>query len=72
LFHYQLNEWVGAYLESSYGCARRRAKRIRGMCESAAPIPGEIPDPEASKFLDTIRSMFREAAEATGAKVLES
>lgn len=72
VFHDQLSEWVKAYLESSVGSARRRARRIRAIYEIAAPILGEIPDPEASQFLGTIRNMFRDAAEAVGAKVLAS
>ena len=70
LFHDQLNEWGQAYQESNFGSARRRANRIRGIYELAAPIPGELPVPEVSQFLDTIRAMFRGAAEAAGAQVL--
>jgi hypothetical protein len=70
LFHDQLKEWVGAYQEASYGSARRRANRIRAIYEVAAPIPGDLPAPGASNFLDAISAMFREAAEAAGAIVL--
>lgn len=71
LFRDQLVAWAQAYGESSAGSARRRANHIRGIYEDAAPIPGEVPVPEATEFLDAVRDMFRQAAEAAGAKVLD-
>jgi energy-coupling factor transporter ATP-binding protein EcfA2 len=70
MFHQRLKEWDAAYLHRGPGSTRDRARDIRGIYEEAAPVPSEKPTSEAIEFLDKIRSLFREAAEAAGAKVI--
>jgi hypothetical protein len=43
---------------------------VKSIYDVAAPIPGAAPAAESTNFLDAIRGLFREAAEAAGAKVL--
>jgi len=68
--HDHLNEWVSAYGYRGTGSTRLRARDIRGIYESASPIPLETPAPDASSFLDAIRHLFREAALAAGGRVV--
>jgi hypothetical protein len=70
LFRELLAAWGGAYGHRGTGSTVTRARDIRGIYETAAPVPGGTPDPEASRFLDVIRNMFREAALSAGAEVL--
>lgn len=70
LFHDHLSEWVEAYAHRGTGSTKVRAREIRGIYETAAPVPGETPAPDASSFLDDIRGLFREAASAAKAKVI--
>lgn len=68
LFIDHVAEWGGAYRHAGTGSTRLRARDIRDLYEDAAPIPGEVPEPESTELLDGIRSMFTEAAEIAGAK----
>ena len=70
LFHDRLAAWGRAFDHRGPGSTFVRARDIRGIYENAAAIPGETPDPEASEFLDVVRDMFRQAAEAAGAEVM--
>lgn len=65
-----LKEWSDAYVEAGGGSARRRARIIRDVYEVAVAVPNEVPTAEAIDFLDAIREVFRQAAEAGGAKVV--
>jgi hypothetical protein len=65
-----LNEWTVAYSQRGTGSARLRAKEIRSINEDVAPVPDEDPAPLASRLLDDVREIFREAAAAAGAEII--
>jgi hypothetical protein len=71
LFRDHVTDWIRAYSHRGYGSTRPRAYDIRGIYETAAPIPGETPAAQSMDFLDVVREMFREATKAVGAKVLD-
>ncbi|MBN1600873.1 MAG: GTPase domain-containing protein [Chitinispirillaceae bacterium] len=54
--------WKDAYQLSGRGSTINRARKVRTIYESVAPVPQAIPEKEASDFLDVLRSLFREAA----------
>jgi len=70
LFQDYLNDWITAYAHRGTGSTRVRAREIRTIYETAAPVPEETPAEESVEFLDAVRDLFREAAEAAGAKVV--
>jgi len=70
LFHELLVAWGRAYDHRGQGSTSDRARDIRGIYETAAPVPGGTPNPEASRFLDVIRDMFRQAALSAGAEII--
>jgi len=70
LFQGYLNEWSNAYGHRGYGSTRVRARDIRNIYESAAPIPEETPATKSVEFLDVVRELFRAAAEEAGAQVV--
>jgi hypothetical protein len=65
-----LGDWTVAYSRRSTGSARLRARDIRSIYEDVAPVPDEVPAPQASKLLDDFREIFREAATAAGAEIV--
>ena len=65
-----LNEWTVAYSQRGTGSARLRAKEIRSINEDVAPVPEEDPTPLASRLLDDVREIFREAANTAGAEII--
>jgi hypothetical protein len=71
LFLKQLKEWGIAYSYRGIGSTRLRARDIQGIYDVAAPIPLEIPSSESAAFLDRMRELFRDAAEAAGAVVFD-
>jgi hypothetical protein len=70
LFRDRVNEWMEAYEHRGVGSTRLRARDIQGIYDVAAAVPSEIPTKESAEFLDRIRELFREAAEAASAKVM--
>lgn len=69
LMHKQLQEWQSAYDLRGAGSGNRRKDSVRFIYNAAARVSGAFPVPEAADFLDSIRSVFRQSAEAAGAKV---
>jgi GTPase Era involved in 16S rRNA processing len=65
----QLQNWLAAFDESGPGSASRRALKMRGIYEDAAPIPGIINTESASRFLDDVRELVHSAIEAAGGEV---
>jgi hypothetical protein len=63
--------WRATYLQhSGKGSMMKRARDVRSIYESVAPIPRAIPEREASEYVDILRKLFREAAEEFGAKFI--
>jgi energy-coupling factor transporter ATP-binding protein EcfA2 len=65
----RVHQWQLAYDRRGLGSGNLRKRDVRSIYEAAAPVPDSIPVPDASEFLDAVRALFREAAEAAGAKV---
>jgi predicted GTPase len=65
-----LKDWQRAYDLRGPGTGNGRKQDVKTIYSLAAPVPRPVPTPEASEFLDTIRSVFREAANAAGAVVI--
>jgi len=66
----RLREWQQAYERRGPGSGNLRKHEVKSIYSVAAPVPGAAPVPDASEFLDEIRSLFREATLAAGAKVV--
>lgn len=64
LFHERVKEWSVAYSHSGPGSARERARDIDSIYGSAAPIPGEASDPNASALVAALKSVVKDAVEA--------
>ncbi len=64
-----VREWLAAFDESGRGSAGRRANKMKGIYEDAAPIPGIAITESASQFLDLVRQMVHTAIEGAGGKV---
>jgi hypothetical protein len=59
----QLSGWVEAYELKGTGSTRFRAKELVGLYESAAPVPNEMPGPDANEFLFELRELVAESVE---------
>lgn len=57
----QLSGWVEAYERKGTGSTRVRAKELVDLYESAAPIPNEMPGPDANEFLFELRELVAES-----------
>jgi signal recognition particle receptor subunit beta len=66
LFITRVKDWNTAFSHTGKGSSYIRAREIRSIYETAAPIPGEVPAADANQFLTEIRQMVREAIEAGG------
>jgi len=58
--------WVEAYEHRGEGSTRRRAKDIVSLYEGAAPVPNEMPGPDANEFLFEIRELVADAIRSAG------
>lgn len=65
----QLSGWVGAYELKGTGSTRVRAKDLSDLYESAAPIPNEMPGPDANEFLFELRELVAESVEGGGGEL---
>lgn len=65
----RIQEWIGAYEHRGPGSTRVRATEIRNLYEAAAPIPNEMPVPEANEFLFEIREIVAQSIEECGGRV---
>jgi hypothetical protein len=62
----RLSGWVEAYERRGEGSTRVRARELAGLYESAAPIPNEMPGPDANEFLFELRELVAESVEEGG------
>ncbi len=65
----QLSGWVEAYGLKGTGSTRVRAKELVGLYESAAPVPNEMPGPDANEFLFELRELVAESVEDGGGEL---
>ena len=65
-----LSQWRAAYNRRGTGSGRARSKDVRSISEDVAPVPDEVSAQLLTHLLDDLSAVFREAAEAAGAKVL--
>jgi hypothetical protein len=66
----RLNGWVEAYNHRGTGSTRVRARDLIGLYESAAPIPNEMPGPDANEFLFELRELVAESVVDGGGELL--
>jgi hypothetical protein len=57
----RISGWSEAYERRGAGSTRVRARDIIGLYESAAPVPNEMPGPDANEFLFELRELVAEA-----------
>ncbi len=71
LFMSKVKEWSHAYYaHRGLGSTIGRAFDIREIYESAAPIPGEIPTPDANMFLSGMRKLVKDSIQAGGGNMV--
>jgi hypothetical protein len=62
----QVSGWVQAYERRGPGSTGVRAKELIDLYETAAPIPNEMPGPDANEFLFELRELVAESIEDGG------
>lgn len=71
LFIGKITQWSHAYYaHRGPGSTIHRAYDIRGIYDSAAPIPGETPTPDANQFLHDVRQLVKDAIKEGGGKLV--
>lgn len=70
LWFAHLRDWQAAYDLRGQGSGNRRKHSLKSIYNIAAPVPGAVPVPETTDFLDAVRGLFKEAVAAAGAEVL--
>lgn len=61
--------WLEAFEHRGTGSTRLRARDVVHIYESAAPIPNEMPGPDANEFLFEIRELVLESVQEGGGKL---
>lgn len=64
-----ISGWAQAFGYRGEGSTKRRARSIIELYSIAAPIPNEMPGPDANEFLNEMRALAVEAIEAGGGKL---
>ncbi len=64
--------WVEAYGHRGIGSTRDRAEDLNDLYESAAPIPNEMPGPDAKEFILEVRELVAESIVEGGGGLLDS
>jgi hypothetical protein len=65
----RLSGWVEAYELRGTGSTRVRAKDLADLYETAAPIPNEMPGPDANEFLFELRELVAESVDDGGGRL---
>ncbi len=65
----RINSWVAAYEHRGPGSTRVRAREVATLYEEAAPIPNEMPGPDANKFLFEIRGLIANSIQTSGGQI---
>ncbi len=61
-----ISGWAEAFGYRGEGSSRRRARSIMDLYTTAAPVPNEMPGPDANEFLNEMRALAIEAIETGG------
>jgi len=64
-----ISGWAEAYEYRGEGSTKRRAQSIIELYSTAAPVPNEMPGPDANEFLDEMRVLAIEAIAAGGGRM---
>jgi hypothetical protein len=64
-----ISGWAEAYEYRGEGSTKRRARSIIELYSTAAPVPNEMPGPDANEFLNEMRSLAFEAVAAGGGRI---
>ena len=70
LIEERLSGWAEAYGHRGAGSTRVRAREILVLYESAAPIPNEMPGPDANEFISEVRELVAKSVIDGGGKLL--
>jgi len=70
LIRKHISEWVVAYDYRNTGSTKLRAKDIRAIYESGAPVPAEMPGKDANVFMLDVRVLVKDAVTESGGKVV--
>ena len=65
----RVREWVSAYEHRGIGSTRIRAREVITIYEEAAPIPNEMPGPDANKFLFDLRGLIADSVKMAGGQL---
>ncbi|MFZ5452121.1 MAG: hypothetical protein ACOZF2_09675 [Thermodesulfobacteriota bacterium] len=65
----RIREWVVAYEHRGIGSTRVRARDVVAIYEGAAPVPNEMPGPDANKFLFELRELIAKCVQMAGGKL---
>jgi len=66
LLEERISGWVEAYEHRGPGSTRVRARQMVSLYEEAAPVPNEMPGPDANEFLFELRELIAESVTASG------
>ena len=70
LINEHLKEWSEAFEHAGRGSSYERARDLRDIYQTAAPIPGVELSREASEFLNSVRALVFDAIESAGGKIV--
>jgi len=70
LINEHLKEWSEAFEHAGRGSSYERARDLRDIYQTAAPIPGVELSREASEFLNNVRALVFDAIESAGGKIV--
>ena len=65
----RVSGWLEAYEHRGPGSTRVRARDIVSLYETAAPIPNEMPGPDANEFMFELREIIADSVVAGGGKL---
>jgi len=65
----RVREWVVAYDHRGIGSTRVRARDVVTIYEGAAPVPNEMPGPDANKFLFELRELIAKSVQTAGGQL---
>jgi hypothetical protein len=65
----RVSGWLEAYEHRGPGSTRVRARDIVSLYETAAPVPNEMPGPDANEFMFELREIIADSVIAGGGKL---
>lgn len=65
----RVREWVVAYEYRGKDSTKVRAREVATIYEEAAPIPNEMPGPDANKFLFELRKLISDSIQTAGGRL---